>query len=383
VPRDREVAVDVNLTDEQRFLQETARKFLEQAAPLSALRAAAADGAPPLTRSYWEQAASLGFAAMLTPEEFGGAGAEQPLLDLVIIAEEMGRLVAPGPLLSVSVVTDALLRAGSADQQRRYLPALADGSLLASWAVGEPADQWEPAAAATIARRDGQDWVLTGQKAAVEAADLADVFLVPARTDEGMAQFLVPRDLPGVSVRQLPRYDLGRIFGDVEFADVRVPGEALLGEPGGIDACLEHQYLLALCLQAAETAGLLERIFDETIGYLQTRYAFGRTLASYQALKHRIADHKLWLEAALGISTALAHALADQDAQSARLASAAKAHIGEQSVAIISDCAQLFGGISMTWEHDLHLYLRRATVNKFLYGSPAQHRERLCRLSGL
>ena len=375
--------MDVDLTDEQRFLQEAARKFLEQAAPMSALRAAAADDAPPLTRAFWEQAAGLGFAAMLTPEEFGGAGTEQPLLDLVIVAEEMGRQLAPGPLLPVSVVTDALLRAGTPDQQRQYLPALADGSLLAAWAVGEPADQWEPAAARTTARRDGQGWVLAGQKSAVEAADLADVFLVTARTEEGMAQFLVPRDQQGVSVRQLPRYDLGRVFGDVGYSEVRVPGEALLGEPGGIDASLEHQYLLALCLQAAETAGLLERIFDETIGYLQTRYAFGRILASYQALKHRIADHKLWLEAALGISTALARALAAGDADSARLASAAKAHIGEQSVAIISDCAQLFGGIAMTWEHDLHLYLRRATVNKFLYGSPAQHRERLCRLSGL
>lgn len=375
--------MDVNLTDEQRFLQETARKFLEHAAPLSALRIAAAEDAPPLARVFWEQAAGLGFAAMLTPEEFGGAGGEQPLLDLVIIAEEVGRQLAPGALLPVSVVTDALLRAGTADQQRRYLPALADGSLLASWAVAEPADQWEPAAAVTTARRTGQNWVLTGRKSAVEAADLADVFLVTACADAGMAQFLVPRDLPGVSVRPLPRYDLGRIFGDVEFTEVQVPGEALLGEPGGIDATLEHQYLLALCLQAAETTGLLARIFDETISYLQTRYAFGRTLASYQALKHRVADHKLWLEAALGISTALAHALAAGDADSARLASAAKAHIGEHSVAIISDCAQLFGGISMTWEHDLHLYLRRATVNKFLYGSPAQHRERLCRLSGL
>ena len=375
--------MDVNLTDEQRFLQETARKFLEQAAPMPALRAAAADDAPPLTRAYWEQAAALGFAAMLTPENFGGAGADQPLLDLVIIAEEMGRQLAPGPLLPVAVVTDALLRAGTPDQQHRYLPALADGSLLAAWALGEPGDQWEPADAATTARRNGQDWVLTGLKAAVESADLADVFLVTARTDEGMAQFLVPRDARGLSVRQLPRYDLGRIFGDVEFSDVRVASEALLGEPGSIDASLEHQYQLALCLQAAETTGLLERIFGETIGYLQTRYAFGRTLASYQALKHRIADHKLWLEAALGISTALTHALAAGDPDSARLASAAKAHIGEQSVAIISDCAQLFGGIALTWEHDLHLYLRRATVNKVLYGSPAQHRERLCRLSGL
>ena len=209
------------------------------------------------------------------------------------------------------------------------------------------------------------------------------MLLVTARTEAGLAQFLVPRDTEGVTVRPLPQYDLGRLFADVEFAGVRLPADALLGEPGGADASIEYQYLLALSLQAAETAGLTERIFDLTVEYVQTRYAFGRPLASYQALKHRIADHKLWLEAALGVSTALAQALANGDADCGRLASAAKAHIGDQSLTIISDCAQLFGGIAMTFEHDLHLYLRRATANKFLYGSPAQHRERLCRLTGL
>jgi alkylation response protein AidB-like acyl-CoA dehydrogenase len=375
--------VDVELSEEQRFLQQTVAKFLEHAVPLSALRERAERDEPPFTRAYWGQAAELGLAAVLVPEEFGGIGTEQPVLDLVIVAEEMGRQIAPGPLLPVSVVTDALVRSGSAEQQRQYLPALADGSLLAAWAMGEAPDQWEPSEGTTSARPDGPDWVLTGHKASVEAADVADVLLVTARTDSGMAQFLVPRDAAGASVRSLPRYDLGRQFADVDFDEVRLPAQALVGDPGRIDAVLEHQYLLALTLQAAETAGLVERIFDTTIDYVQNRYAFGRTLASYQALKHRIADHKLWLEAALGISTALARSLAAQDGDSARLASAAKAHIGEQSLTIVSDCVQLFGGIALTWEHDLHLYLRRATVNKVVYGSPAQHRERLCRLAGL
>ena len=375
--------MDLELTGEQRFLQETARKFLEQAAPMSALRAAAITGAPPLTREFWAQAASLGLAALLTPEEYGGAGNQQPILDLVVVAAELGRQLAPGPLLPVSVVTDALLSAGTAGQQGDYLPALADGSRLVSWAAGEPGDVWEPGEAQTTAARDGQDFVLTGHKIAVEAADVADEFLVTARAAGGMAQFLVPRDRPGLTIRLQPRYDLGRIYGDLDLSRVRVPASALVGEPGGSDAVLEHQYQLALCLQAAETAALLDRIFGETISYLQTRYAFGRTLASYQALKHRIADHKLWLEAALGIAAALASALAAGDPGTARLASAAKAHIGDQAVSIISDCGQLFGGIAQTWEHDLHLYLRRATASKFVYGSPAQHRERLCRLAGL
>lgn len=375
--------MDIDLSEEQRFLQQTVAKFLEHEVPLATLKERAERDEPSFTRAYWRQAAELGLAAIGVPEEFGGMGTEQPVLDLVVVAEEMGRQIAPGPLLPVSVVADALVRSGNASQQRQYLPALADGSLLAAWAMGEAPEVWEPAQSTASARADGPDWVLTGYKTSVEAADVADVFLVTARTGPGMAQFLVPRDTVGASVRPLPRYDLGRQFADVDFDEVRLPAQAMVGEPGCIDAVLEHQYLLALTLQAAETAGLVERILGTTIDYVQNRYAFGRTLASYQALKHRIADHKLWLEAALGVSTALARALAGEDADCARLASAAKAHIGDQSVTIVSDCMQLFGGIALTWEHDVHLYLRRATVNKVVYGSPAQHRDRLCRLAGL
>jgi alkylation response protein AidB-like acyl-CoA dehydrogenase len=375
--------VDIDLSDEQRFLQETVRKFLEHEAPLSATREKAARAEPPLTRDFWRGAAELGVAAVLVPEEFGGAGAEQPVLDLVVVAEEMGRQIAPGPLLPTSVVEDTLARDGTREQQEEYLPKLADGSLLAAWAVGEAPDIWEPGQAAASAGRDGDDWVLSGAKAAVEAADVADVFLVTVSTGDGMGQFLVPRGAPGLSVTVLPQYDLGRLFGDVTLDDVRVPAAMMVGQPGSIDESLERQYLLALTLQAAETVGLLERIFDAAIDYVQNRYTFGRPLASYQALKHRIADHKLWLEAALGLSTALAKAFAAGDEDCSQLASVTKAHVGDQSLTIISDCGQLFGGIGMTWEHDLHLYLRRATANKFLYGSPAQHRERLCQLIGL
>ena len=375
--------MDVDLTGEQRILQQTAREFLEHEAPLSALRERAAKGDSPFTPDYWQRAAALGFAAMLVPEELGGVGSEQPVLDLVIVAEEMGRQIAPGPLLPGAVVVDALVRAGSREQQKEFLPAIAGGCVVATWAVGEPPDGWDSAAVTTRATRDGAGWVLTGRKFAVEAADTADLFLVTARTEAGLGQFLVPRDSPGLSVAELPQYDLGRKFGNVTLGSVRVPVGKVVGEPGRSDECVDHQFLLALTVQAAETVGLLDQIFSSTLDYLQGRYTFGRPLASYQALKHRVADHKVWLEAALGVSSALARATAEGDTRAAALASAAKAHIGDQSLVIVSDCAQLFGGIAMTWEHDLHLYLRRATANKFLYGSPAQHRERLCVLAGL
>jgi len=375
--------VEIELSGEQRFLQETVRKFLEQESPLSAVRERAAKGEAPFEPGFWRQAAELGWTAMLIPEEYGGAAGEHPVLDLVIVAEEIGRAIAPGPFLPAAVVIDALLRSGSAEQQQEHLPALADGSVIATWAMGEAPDGWEPAEPATQARPDGDGYLLSGEKAAVEAAEVADLFLVTATTPDGVAQFLVPAGAEGVSVKPLPQYDLGRLFGDVTLTDVRVPASALVGEPGGIGAVLEHQYQLAITLLCAETAGLTEKIFDTTIDYMRNRYAFGRPIGSYQALKHRISDHKLWLEAALGLSTALANALDSEDEHVARLASATKAHVGEQSLKIVSDCSQFTGGIAQTWEHDMHLYLRRATVNRSLYGSPEQHKERLCRLAGL
>jgi alkylation response protein AidB-like acyl-CoA dehydrogenase len=187
-----------------------------------------------------------------------------------------------------------------------------------------------------------------------------------------------------VTVTKLEALDLSRDFADVSFRDVRISTSSRVGARGEpANDAVEQQWLLAITLQCAQMAGMLEHVLNWTIEYAQDRYAFGRPIASYQALKHRLADHKVWVEAALGLSTGLTESFANGDAGTLELACVAKAHVGDRSTEIISDCAQIFGGISMTWEHDLHLYLRRATVDRVLYGSPTQLRERLCELVGL
>ena len=347
------------------------------------MRERAGKGEPPFDRDYWQRAAELGWTAMLVPEEHGGAAGEQPVLDLVIVAEEIGRQIAPGPFLPSATVIDALLRSGSPEQQAEYLPGMADGSTIATWAMAEAPDGWEPAEVTTKANRDGDGYVLSGEKTAVEAGGRRGP--VPGhRVDAGRA-----RPVPGAGRRR------GRVGPAAAAVRPRpavrrchVPGRPRPGQRGDRDAGRRRRRAGAPVPAgadpvSAETTALTEKIFDATIDYMQDRYAFGRPLASYQALKHRIADHKLWLEAGCGLSTALAHALDSEDPDVARLASVTKAHISEQSLKIISDCSQLFGGIALTWEHDLHLYLRRATVNKVLYGSARQHKERLCRLDGL
>ena len=162
---------------------------------------------------------------------------------------------------------------------------------------------------------------------------------------------------------------------------MRVPIGAVVGEVGGAADAIEHQLDLAITMANAESVGAMQRAFDMTVEWAFDRYTFGRPLASYQALKHRFADMKAWLEASHAVSDAAARALADDDPEAAELASAAKAYIGQYGVELVQDCVQMHGGIGVTFDHDLHLFVRRVTLNRALYGTPAEHRQRLADLS--
>jgi alkylation response protein AidB-like acyl-CoA dehydrogenase len=209
-------------------------------------------------------------------------------------------------------------------------------------------------------------------KRPVESAAQADHFLVTGFTGDGLSQVLVPAGAPGVSVTPLHSIDLTRRFATVTFDDVRVPRTALVGEPGDAGPQVERQLLLACVVLCAETVGTMQRGFDMTVEWGFERYSFGRPLASYQALKHRFADMRLWAESCQAITDAAADAADVPDAL--HLARVANAYVGDHAPAIIQDCIQLHGSIGVTWEHDLHLFLRRATVDRVLLGSPAQHR---------
>jgi alkylation response protein AidB-like acyl-CoA dehydrogenase len=375
--------MNVELTEEQTLLQSTTRQFLDQTLTLDSLRHRSENDVA-LSKDFWVRAAALGWTSMFVPDDVNDPLYDAPIRDLAIIAEEAGRSLESGSLLECNVVAYALMNAGTSEAKAQLLPGLSDGSITASWAFAEGVDGWSVSDVRSRATVDGDNYVLNGQKSTVVASTSADYFLVTAFVDDELAQFVVPRDAPGVSITRLDALDLSRDFGDVSFHNVRVQKSWRLGSPGvPANDAVERQWLLAITLQCAQMAGMLDRVFNVTIDYAQDRYAFGRPIASYQALKHRLADHKVWLEAALGLSTGLTEAFATGDPEVAQLACVAKAHVGDRSVEIISDCAQIFGGISMTWEHDLHLYLRRATVDRVLYGSPTQLRERLCQLVGL
>ena len=232
--------------------------------------------------------------------------------------------------------------------------------------------------------------MLTGHKAPVESAGQADLFLVTALLvtegeedpGTGLVQFLVPADTPGVSVRPMRTLDISRRYGHVLFDDATVPASAVLGEAGAaaggtVAGDVERQLQIALVIQLAELTGAMDRGLELTTEWLFNRYSFGRPLASYQALKHRFADMRAWLEAAHALADAAARHVQEESGRAGEYVSAGKSVLGVAALEVLQECVQFHGGIGVTFEHDLHLYLRRATVDAQLYGTVADHRERL------
>jgi|TARA_B110001454_G_scaffold129162_1_gene120404 alkylation response protein AidB-like acyl-CoA dehydrogenase len=371
----------LDLTDDQQLFQETVRRFVETEVPISTVRGLIGD-ADGFDRGWWREAAALGWTSLLVPEALGGGSISGTgPVDLAIVAEEIGRGVAPGPLVPVNVVAETIARSGSAEQQGGLEGVLAGETILA-WCFNELGGNWTPEGVSLQATEAADGFTLNGVKTAVEAGGQADFLLVTATTGTDLTQFLIPADLPGITITAQSSLDLARRFAEVRFDNVGVDASAVVGTVGGAQADVERQCIVATMLQCAETTGAVARVFEFTVEYAFDRHSFGRPLASYQALKHRFADMKLWLEASHATADGAGLAVAI-DVDAARTVSVAKAYIGDKSVDIIQDCVQLHGGIGVTWEHDIHLYLRRATVNRGLFGTPNDHRERLAALVGI
>ncbi len=361
------------LTSDQDFFRQTTARFLDDQVPVTTLRARRDDPVG-FDREYWRRGAELGWTSLLVREEHGGGSISGAgLVDLGIIAFEFGRHAAPGPLTTVNVVAGALSDAGAADA----LPGLLDGRAIATWCYGEPVPHDRLGDVTLAVRVDGQELVLDGTKRPVESAGIADHFLVTGRTDDGLTQVLVPRDTEGITVAPMKTVDLTRRFGAVTFDGVRVPRHFAVGEIGAAADQVDRQLQMAAALASAESVGAMQRAFDMTVDWAFQRYSFGRPLASYQELKHRFADMKSWLEGSHAITDAALAACATGTPDAAELASAAKAFTGEYGTELVQDCVQMHGGIGVTFEHDLHLFLRRVTLNRSCYGTPADHRQRL------
>jgi alkylation response protein AidB-like acyl-CoA dehydrogenase len=371
--------IEVAHSEEEQLLRSTAARFVDSEYPRDRVREVLAtpSGVPAV---YARQMGELGWLGLLVPESGAVGIAPQGVTFAAIVAGERGRGLQPGPFIPASVVIGAVCRGGSAEQRAKVLPALAAGEQVATWAVMSPAGAFAPETALTV-RADGDGVVVSGA-ALVQDAGLADWFLLTAGGPDGLTQVLVPRSA-ATSIEPREALDVTMRFGLVRFDGVTVPGTGLVGPVGGAAGDVEWELQLAASLAAVESVGAMDGLFELTRQYALDRYAFGRPIGSFQALKHQLADLSMNLEAARAVAASAVEAVEAGRDDAGEVVSIAKAWAGDVGAEMAQGCWQIFGGISQTWEHDSHLFLRRITMDGLLYGGAEWHRERICRIHAL
>jgi len=367
-------------SEDQDLLRSSTRRFLDDRDALRELRSTL-EAPEVVDRHLWQKGGELGWTSMLIPPDHGGGSVStQPLVDLVVLGEELGRVLHPGPFVPTNVVADVITRHGTEAQRAEWLSGLAQGSVLAAWcASADGSIEMGECGVALTETPEGS--ALNGVARFVHGATVADVLLVLATTQTGAAYFLVPTTSPGLSLRTQGTLDLTRRFAEVTFNQVPVALDQMLTGP----AIAVHQRAVdvATVLQSAEAVGAADHLFDATVAYLSVRTQFGRTIASFQAIKHRLANLLVVREGMRAATHFAALALSDGFDDAPAAVSTAGSYVPDGFARICGESLQLHGGIGFTWEHDVHLFVRRAFTNKGLYGDPGWHRERLCAIEAV
>jgi len=355
--------MDFSLTEEQELLQETVRNFVAKECPPQMVRAIF-DGERQLVPGLWKGLAELGVAGLAVPETHGGAGLE--LLELALVAEELGRGAVPVPFLGHALATLAIARGGSAAQQAAWLPRLAAGDARATAAFAEDGARWLP----SQWRVELANGRVRGQKQLVPEADGADLFVIGCR---GGVLALVEAGT-GVRITAEPTLDRGRPLVTVDLDGA--PAEAL-------GTAFSEQLVDAGCvLLAADAFGAAHQIVRATAAYLQSRRQFGQPVAQFQAVKHQLANMALDIDPTRGLWWYAAHAFDHAPAEAPRAAALAKAHITERAQQVARDAVEAHGGIGFTWESDVHIWFKRVMFDRLWLGAPELHRDRFAVLEG-
>jgi alkylation response protein AidB-like acyl-CoA dehydrogenase len=378
--------MDIGFSEEQELLRDTARKFLDAECTTKFVREMMATEAA-VTDALWHRLAENGWLGITYPEDDGGAGLG--LLDLVVLMEEVGRAVMPGAYpATVLLGGAAIAEAGSPEQRQEWLPRIAAGEAKATLAVTEPNVRWDAAGITAAAREARGGFVISGTKMFVPDAHLADVLVVAARSrdgstmEDGVSLFLVPKDAAGLDIRLLPSIDQTRKLCEVRLDNVSVPASALLRELHRGWPPLARVIDRAAVALSAEICGAAQRVLDMTVEYAKLRVAFGKPIGSYQGVKHKCADMLVEIENAKSLTYYAAWAMDEGDPEAEMAVSMAKAAASDAGRKVCAAGIQLHGGIGMTWEHDLHLYLKRAKADEVAFGDATWHRERIARLMG-
>ena len=369
--------MDFGFSEEQEILRQSAADFLRNECPMSYVRQMMED-----ERGYadevWNKMAELGWMGLTVPEAYGGAGLS--LVDLVVVLEEMGKVVLPGPFFSTVALGGLCVQAaGSEEQKKALLPGLASGQTTLTLACLEENARWDEAGINLSAEQNGSGYVLNGVKLFVPDAHVADHIICAARTSEGVTLFLLDRQQAGLGTRLLKSMDQTRKLCAVTLDKVHIGADALLGAPGqgwDILSRVINQSKVAL---SAEMCGGAQQVLDMSVEYAKVREQFGRPIGSFQAIQHKCADMLVQVEGAKSATYYAAWAVSNETPDAALAAAMAKAYCSDAYRQVTSEGIQVHGGIGFTWEHDLHIYFKRAKGSEVTFGDATWNRELVAR----
>jgi alkylation response protein AidB-like acyl-CoA dehydrogenase len=376
--------LELEFTAEQDELRDSVRSVLTKESPVSLARAAVEEGARP--DALWATMVELGWPALTVAEEHGGLGLG--FVEAGIVAEELGRVIGGGPWLpTVTQFAAAVEECGTPEQQARFLAGVAHGTVTGTVAVAEASGLFTPESVRATATPTDHGYLLAGAKRYVMAGGESDELVVVARRggtegDDGVVAVVVPGD--DVRASPIDSIDQSRPIADVVLDGVEVGADRILGEPGApTAAALRRAFEASTVALALELVGTSQAIFDITLEYVKHREQFGVPVGSFQAVKHKLADCYVALERARATAYFAALTIAEDDPRRAMAVSVAKAAAGDCQRLIAKEGIQLHGGIGFTWEHDMHLYVKRCKGTEPLFGNAPWHRQRIADLLGL
>ncbi|MEE8413522.1 MAG: acyl-CoA dehydrogenase family protein [Dehalococcoidales bacterium] len=375
--------MNFELDEEQIMLKTAARDFLEKECPKKLVREMMEDEEG-YSGELWKKIADLGWLGLTFPEEYDGVGSS--FLDLVVLLEECGRALLPCPFMPTVVLTGhPILAAGTDEQKKYFLPQIAGGGMILSLALMEASGDFEASDIAVTATPSGDNFIINGMKLFVPNAHIADYLLCVTRTndasnkEEGITLFLVDARTDGIQIEVLKTLT-GEKLCEVVFNNVTVPAKNILGEPDRGWSIMKRVLVEAQVAECAWMVGGARWAMETSIEYAKMRIAFDRPIGSFQAIQHKLANMAVEVEGATSIMYYAAWTIMENDSDMALAASMAKSWCGETYKHATFDGIQIHGGMGYTWDHDMHLYLKRAKACEVTFGDSDYHREKVAQL---
>jgi len=371
--------LDFGFSEEQEMLREAAKRFLTDNCPTTFVRKMMADETAH-DLAFWGKLAELGWPGLLIPEAFGGQ--DGSFLDMTVIAEEAGKALIPGPFFTSALLgAPIMIEGGSEPMQKELLPKIASGEAIYTVAIAERSGRFDAAGIELEAKKDGSGYELSGEKFFVPDAHVAHGIAVVVRTgkgsgpQEGISVFVVDPKAKGVTVTQLKTVDMTRRLCHIKFDKVKVDSAKRLGEENRGWPVVQRTLDIATAALSAEMVGTAQKALDISVEYAKTRVQFGKPIGSFQAVKHKCVDMMVAVENARSLTYYACWTVDERSAEAATAVPMAKAYASDMAKNVTSEAIQVHGGIGFTWEHDMHLYHRRALAGEANFGNAPVHRE--------